>query len=201
MKNCLQCNSEFEPKNPKGKFCSDACKLKFNRAKSKGFGLGYDKDGKILKPPKPLTHSEIKEMHENSVIYNTPVIINEDDQKVGQLKQVEDYRLSKEPLILDDQFKYVFDKEKLALRREQIEVYEIIKPLLVELKMNAAEFVEHYRILQIGKLPSVGKKQINPTYVAKTNEKVINPEAPKSKQSVEPPVGSNAYFLKYGKWE
>lgn len=31
MKNCKYCDREFEPKNPKGKFCSDKCRVYFSR--------------------------------------------------------------------------------------------------------------------------------------------------------------------------
>lgn len=32
MKKCLQCEREFEPKRPHGKFCSDKCRVAYNRA-------------------------------------------------------------------------------------------------------------------------------------------------------------------------
>jgi hypothetical protein len=31
MKECLQCKKEFEPKRPHGKFCSDKCRVQYNR--------------------------------------------------------------------------------------------------------------------------------------------------------------------------
>lgn len=32
MKNCLQCNAEFEPKNSKGVFCSTKCRVAYGRS-------------------------------------------------------------------------------------------------------------------------------------------------------------------------
>lgn len=32
MKECLSCKKEFEPKRPHGKFCSDKCRVAYNRA-------------------------------------------------------------------------------------------------------------------------------------------------------------------------
>lgn len=32
MKKCKHCGKEFEPKNPKGKFCSDKCRVYASRA-------------------------------------------------------------------------------------------------------------------------------------------------------------------------
>lgn len=34
MKKCKHCEKEFKPKNPKGKFCSDKCRVYFSRKKS-----------------------------------------------------------------------------------------------------------------------------------------------------------------------
>lgn len=31
MKKCSYCGKDFEPKNPKGKFCSDKCRVYFSR--------------------------------------------------------------------------------------------------------------------------------------------------------------------------
>ena len=31
---CLNCDTEFTPKNPKGKYCSDRCKVAYNRKKN-----------------------------------------------------------------------------------------------------------------------------------------------------------------------
>lgn len=33
MKKCKRCNADFEPKNPKGKFCSDKCRVYWSREK------------------------------------------------------------------------------------------------------------------------------------------------------------------------
>jgi hypothetical protein len=35
MKKCKHCSKEFEPKNPKGIFCSDNCRVYFGRRKAK----------------------------------------------------------------------------------------------------------------------------------------------------------------------
>jgi hypothetical protein len=35
MKKCIVCGIKFEPKNPKGVYCSNACKMKDRRAKAK----------------------------------------------------------------------------------------------------------------------------------------------------------------------
>lgn len=35
MKKCKYCHKEFEPKNPKGKFCSDKCRVYWNRKNGK----------------------------------------------------------------------------------------------------------------------------------------------------------------------
>jgi len=35
MPNCLNCGNDFTPKNPKGKCCSDKCRVSWNR-KNKG---------------------------------------------------------------------------------------------------------------------------------------------------------------------
>jgi len=35
MKKCIKCGGEFEPKNPKGRFCSDKCRVYWNRGKNK----------------------------------------------------------------------------------------------------------------------------------------------------------------------
>lgn len=35
VKNCKKCGGEFEPKNPKGKFCSNKCKVYWHRANPK----------------------------------------------------------------------------------------------------------------------------------------------------------------------
>ena len=35
MKKCQYCKAEFEPKNPKGKFCSDKCRVYASRKLSK----------------------------------------------------------------------------------------------------------------------------------------------------------------------
>lgn len=37
MKNCKQCGKEFEPKNPKGVFCSDKCRVYYNRKRKVKF--------------------------------------------------------------------------------------------------------------------------------------------------------------------
>lgn len=36
MKQCLECNKEFEPKREHGKFCSDRCRISYNRKHPKG---------------------------------------------------------------------------------------------------------------------------------------------------------------------
>ena len=35
MKNCLHCKKEFEPKNPKGKYCSTKCRVYHSRVLKK----------------------------------------------------------------------------------------------------------------------------------------------------------------------
>ncbi len=34
MHECLNCGNDFNPKNPKGKYCSDRCKVAYNRKKN-----------------------------------------------------------------------------------------------------------------------------------------------------------------------
>jgi predicted GIY-YIG superfamily endonuclease len=41
MKSCLYCNTEFEPKKPKAKFCSDKCRVYFNREDKMDAGFVY----------------------------------------------------------------------------------------------------------------------------------------------------------------
>lgn len=83
MKQCIQCGGSFEPKNPKGKFCSDACKQKHYRnrkeverstkkfsaeepvvpKKQKEIGrfvskvIKVDKFGAVTSPPLPIKKS------------------------------------------------------------------------------------------------------------------------------------------------
>lgn len=61
MKKCLQCGSEFEPKNPKGKFCSDKCRVYWNRKKGGLKTAGFTEDGKKLQMYIPVVSPEPKE--------------------------------------------------------------------------------------------------------------------------------------------
>lgn len=56
MKKCIVCGADFEPKNPKGKFCSDKCKMKAARDKKK---LIFAKPEEKLKP-EVLSETKIK---------------------------------------------------------------------------------------------------------------------------------------------
>jgi hypothetical protein len=51
MKKCLFCGKDFEPKNPKGKFCSDKCKMKEARAKIKELKFAKIKRDQIIENP------------------------------------------------------------------------------------------------------------------------------------------------------
>lgn len=63
-KECLRCGHEFEPKNPKGKFCSDVCRVYWNRMKKANDKLGeavfssindFNKQTNEIKPPEQPT--------------------------------------------------------------------------------------------------------------------------------------------------
>lgn len=51
MKKCKRCGNEFTPKNPKGKFCSDKCRVYWNRGKIKFVSTTPESyDGEKMKP-------------------------------------------------------------------------------------------------------------------------------------------------------
>lgn len=146
------CGQEFEPKNPKGTFCSGNCKTKFYRSQKKG-------------------NSEITQREYENQVLN----ITEQQPSLAEAEIIH-AKIQKE-------------------NKEFTSIGETIYHLLVELKMNAAEFVQHYKsISNLAKVTE--KKQITPSYTKTTDPKVINPEAPVTKQRVEPPVGSNAWKLR-----
>ncbi len=52
---CPNCSKSFEPKNPKGKFCSDTCRVLYSRKAAKELGL---KAAKEVPPPKDKPKKE-----------------------------------------------------------------------------------------------------------------------------------------------
>ncbi len=66
MKKCLRCQKDFEPKNPKGKFCSDKCRVYWNRvnAHAKNVKRAINEVAKMESGEKPKTSFEafLKEM-------------------------------------------------------------------------------------------------------------------------------------------
>ena len=51
MKKCIVCSKDFKPKNPKGVYCSTACKMKDARKKKKADSGKSDSLSEIIKTP------------------------------------------------------------------------------------------------------------------------------------------------------
>lgn len=64
MKRCLYCNQEFEPKNPKGKFCSSKCKVASSRSKKAAKDAGKEKANRNQSPKKETGDEAKKSLEE-----------------------------------------------------------------------------------------------------------------------------------------
>lgn len=60
-KDCLNCETKFTPKNPKGKFCSDKCKVAYSR-KNKSAKSSISKPAVEKEKPKV----QVKDLNEQS---------------------------------------------------------------------------------------------------------------------------------------
>lgn len=83
MKKCIVCGTDFEPKNPKGKYCSDKCKMKDARTKKK---LGEDFKAEIS-----LTGGLKMSSEGVSLIVPDPNLMNERVKWIEAFKRTEDY--------------------------------------------------------------------------------------------------------------
>lgn len=87
MKTCQyqECKKEFEPKNPKGRYCSDKCRVYASRKKPKE----NETDRTFLTPGSSVTDLDSGQKIEN----NTPAVVEITDQLNDfERKQLEDRR-------------------------------------------------------------------------------------------------------------
>ena len=84
MKKCKYCNKDFEPKNPKGKFCSDRCRVYFGRREKSLQAKGFKNGDTVLHGIATLDEKGNK----SAVILKEPIVLIKAPKNLAELKEL-----------------------------------------------------------------------------------------------------------------
>jgi hypothetical protein len=189
MKQCLFCKKPIKDtpgRRPK-KYCDDNCRQKHFQAKRRN-NKAADPFSKKSKKSTKKIKGDLQKAEDGKVKFvpkktgkTTLVEPTELDSKVDFKVGVDTFDTDKSDTLADE--------PKMWQDGEPNPPYKFTPAVIYD--ANGKAMTEEEIAAEMNRLSGLPQKGHNP-------RKVVNPDAPRTKQKLEPAEGSNAFFLKYG---